>query len=398
MTATPDRTGRPPVPFLTCVALLWLAGVALRLTILAVPPLIPLIHDDLVLSQTAVGIVVGLPPVLFAIAAVPGSLLIARFGALPTLAIGLMAAGIGSALRGLATDLPVLYATTVVSAFGVAIMQPALPPLVRAWLPDRIGFGTAVYTNGLLVGEILAVALTLPLILPLMGGSWRLSFVIWGAPCIAIAAIVLLFAPRRINGRATAPVSRRWWPDWRRGTLWRLGLMLGTINAVYFSTNGFIPDYLHQTGRPELISPALTALNLSQLPASAILLVYAGRWVRKAWPYVGGGALSLVAFAGILFGNGTIVIAAAALLGFATAAILILMLALPPLLAAADDVHRLTAGMFTISYSCAVLVPILSGLVWDASGVAASAFIPIAACAALLIALAPGIRPPAPTS
>ena len=38
---------------------------------------------------------------------------------------------------------------------GIAIMQPALPALVRQWLPERIGFGTALYTNGLLVGETL---------------------------------------------------------------------------------------------------------------------------------------------------------------------------------------------------------------------------------------------------
>ena len=39
------------------------------------------------------------------------------------------------------------------------MMQPGLPPLVRDWLPDRIGFGTAVYATGLLVGEIIPVAL-----------------------------------------------------------------------------------------------------------------------------------------------------------------------------------------------------------------------------------------------
>ncbi len=61
------------------------------------------------------------------------------------------------------------------TAFGVAVMQPALPPLVRAWLPHRIGFGTAVYTNGLLVGEIIPVTLTGLLVLPLIGNSWRLE-------------------------------------------------------------------------------------------------------------------------------------------------------------------------------------------------------------------------------
>src|SRR4051812_18316031 len=85
-----------------CLALLWIAGNGMRLTILAVPPIIPFIHDDLHMSETQVGILSGLPAALFACAAVPGSLLIARFGALTALIVGLLATGVGSALRGTA--------------------------------------------------------------------------------------------------------------------------------------------------------------------------------------------------------------------------------------------------------------------------------------------------------
>ena len=63
------------------MCLLWLAGVAMRMTILAMPPVIPLVHDELHMSETQVGLLIGLPLALFAIAAVPGSLLIARIGA-----------------------------------------------------------------------------------------------------------------------------------------------------------------------------------------------------------------------------------------------------------------------------------------------------------------------------
>jgi len=121
------------------IALLWLAGNGLRMTILAVPPLIPAIHDEFHMTETEVGVLAGLPVVLFACAAVPGSMLIARFGALSTVVIGLATTALGSALRGAAPDVWLLYAATIVTGFGVAVMQPSLPPLVRAWLPDRIG-------------------------------------------------------------------------------------------------------------------------------------------------------------------------------------------------------------------------------------------------------------------
>ena len=162
--------------------LLWLAGTGLRLTILAVPPVIPLIHDELNLSATQIGILTGLPSMLFAFAAVPGSLLIARLGVRTALVVGLTLTAIGGALRGALPDVGWLYAMTIAMGAGVAIMQVTMPPTVRAWLPNRIGFATAVYTNGLLIGEIIPVSLMLPLVLPMVGGSWQWGFVVWSVP------------------------------------------------------------------------------------------------------------------------------------------------------------------------------------------------------------------------
>jgi CP family cyanate transporter-like MFS transporter len=376
---------------LTSLLLLWLAGVALRLTILAVPPVIPLIHDELNLSATQIGILTGLPSMLFALAAVPGSLLIARIGIRAALVVGLAVTAIGGALRGALLDVSWLYAMTVAMAAGVAIMQVTMPPAVRAWVPHRIGFATALYTNGLLVGEILPVALLFPLVLPLAGGSWQAGFVAWSIPVAIIAVMVMLLAPSpAINDSTLA--RRRWWPDWRNTLIWRLGIMLGTINATYFATNAFMPDYLRSTGQEEWIGAALTGLNVGQLPASFLLLAFAGHLERKVWPYVTCGLLCVVATGGIVFGSGVWVVAAATLEGFAAAVILILVLALPPLLSPPDDVHRVTAAIFTISYSCAVVVPVISGLAWDLTGIASAAFLPIALCGILLVILAPAIN------
>jgi MFS transporter, CP family, cyanate transporter len=377
--------------FLNTLLLLWLAGTGLRLTILAVPPVIPLIHDGLKLNATQIGILTGLPSMLFAIAAVPGSLLIARLGVRTALVVGLAVTAIGGALRGAIPDVAWLYAMTIAMGAGVAIMQVTMPPAVRAWFPERIGFATAVYTNGLLIGEIIPVALMLPLVLPLVGGSWQWGFVIWSVPVAIIAALVLALAPTTANGLASA-TRRRWWPDWNSHLIWRLGIMLGTINATYFATNAFLPDYLRSNGQGDWISASLTGLNGGQVPASLLLLAFAGRLERKAWPYVACGLLCLIATIGIVFGSGAWIVAAATVQGFAAAAILILILALPPLLSAPDDVHRVTAAMFTISYSCAVIVPVMSGLAWDLSGIAALAFAPIAICGIILVILAPAIN------
>jgi CP family cyanate transporter-like MFS transporter len=50
--------------------------------------------------------------------------------------------------------------------------------------------------------------------------------------------------------------------------------------------------------------------------------------------------------------------------------------------------------MFTVSYTCAVVTPIISGLAWDLTGIPAMAFLPIGLIGLLLVGLAPTIRVP----
>ncbi len=363
--------------FWVAVGLLWLAGVGLRLTILAVPPVISTMQADLALSGTEIGILSGLPVILFGIAALPGSLLIARFGAMPTLVIGLVVAGLASGLRGAVLDVLTLYAATILMSAGVAVMQPALPALVRQWLPQRISFGSAVYTNGLLVGETLPVMLTIPLIFPLVDDSWRASLAVWGIPLIAIALLAVTLAPAR-KQPATNESGPSWWPDWRNKLIWQIGILLGSVNGVYFCTNAFLPGHLNAAGRADLISPALTALNFGQLPASFALLAVTGKLERRAWPFILCGVMVLVCLAGIASTADAWTVVFAGAIGFICGAVLTLGFALPALMSEPGDVARMSAAVFTISYSEALLISVLGGAAWDLSGSPRFAFLPIA--------------------
>jgi CP family cyanate transporter-like MFS transporter len=379
--------------FLTALVLLWLSGTGLRMTILAVPPVIPLIHQDLHLTQAGVGFLTALPPLLFAAAAVPGSLLIAKFGPVRTLVAGLLLTAVASALRGTASNAALLYGTTFLMGGGISIMQPALPRVVRDWMPHRIGFGTAVYSNGLLMGELFAVLLTGPILLPLLGGNWRLSLVVWALPVLITSALVAAWAPRLARSTsAGSPVPLAWWPDWKSPLIWRLGFTLGCVSSLYFGTNFFLPNYLHHTQRSGLIDRCLTALNLCQLPASLLLLALAGRLTRRKGSFIIYALLLWVSLVGIVFAPGQWVVVSSGLFGFTVSSLLILILALPPLLSAPRDVHWVSAGMFTISYSCAVVIPILSGFLWDLTKVPMLVFLPIGLCPLAMIVLASGLR------
>jgi CP family cyanate transporter-like MFS transporter len=361
--------------------------------VLATPPVIPALHADLHLTETQIGWLSSLPPMLFAIAAVPGSLLIARFGLLPALLVGLLLNALGGAARGAIADTTFLFASTVVMAAGVAIMQPTLPPLVRAWFPARIGFATSVYTTGLLIGEILPAALTIPLVLPLFDESWRLSFVFWAIPVLLTAVVVGAYAKRLDGSKNAAPAaSTRWWPDWRRPLIWQLGLIFGSVNTIYFVSNAFLPDYVIAQGRPDLVGAALTALNVGQLPAAFLLLGLAGPLVTRPWAYAATALASLAALIGMVTSHGVGIVVFAGVLGFTNALTLTLALALPSMLSAPDDVHRTSAGMFTISYSCAMVLSIVGGWLWDLTAVPVASFAPVALCTVVIVVLASTVK------
>jgi CP family cyanate transporter-like MFS transporter len=374
---------------LKLMLLLWLAGVAMRMTILAMPPVIPQVHAELDMSETEVGLLIGLPLAMFAIAAVPGSLLIARIGVSVAVLLGMVIAAVAGAARAAAVDVGTLYLASIVTGFGVAIMQPGLPTLVRDWLPHRVALGTIAYTSGMLMGASFPPVLTIPYVLPLVGGSWRLDLVAWAVPALSIAPVFFLLSPKGQEHFAAAKtIGGRWWPDFKNPLIWLLGLTFGCNNSPYFATNAFLGDYLATLHKSELLGPALGWLNGSQILALVVLLAMANRYQGRAWPFLLFGPVLLAAFLVMILAPSAFgIIGSAALIGFTTAITLTATLALPPLLCAPGDVPRTAAGMFTVSYTCAIVIPTISGALWDVTSRPWTAFIPPSLCAVALTLL-----------
>ena len=163
----------------------------------------------------------------------------------------------------------------------------------------------------------------------------------------------------------------------------RIGLVMGMASAVYFGTNAYVPDFLEQTGRHSLIAPTLFVLNGAQL-LTAPAVALRERLLTGRVGFIGSSVLMGVAQLGIIFTPGAGVVVWAFVLGFAAALAFIVALTLPPRLAAAGDVHRMSAAVFTLQYSTAFVLPLIAGALWDVTGVAALAFAPgVAATAAM---------------
>ncbi|MGB1951899.1 MAG: CynX/NimT family MFS transporter [Marinobacter sp.] len=358
-------TPPPPARLLPVAVLLWLAGVYLRIPVLVAPPLAPFIGDDLALSQALTGALTTLPILMLAVGAMPGSLAISRLGPRNTLALAMVIMVIGSAGRGLVPDATTLMLASAVMGLGVAMMQPALPALLPRWLePHHLAVGSAIYMNGMLMGEFIGAGITLPVLMPLLDNSWRATLIAWSLPALVVAA--LLFLPRRDRARPVRKVA--WLPDWKNPLTLKVGLLLGLSGSMFFGLNAYMGALLEQRGQGDRLAESLFWFNLAQVAASLVMLKMARAWVGRRSLILIMAVISIAGTTGTLLLPGWWAIASATLMSFVAGILLILLVALPPLLVSAEKTGQLSAGNFLVGYTLAFSVPMVGGLIADWTG------------------------------
>ncbi|MEA1080138.1 CynX/NimT family MFS transporter [Marinobacter qingdaonensis] len=385
--AGPQATPAPPPPasLLPVAVLLWLAGVYLRIPVLVAPPLAPFIGDELALSQALTGALTTLPILMLAVGSMPGSLAIARIGPRNTLALAMIIMVIGSAGRGLVPDTLSLMIASAVMGIGVSMMQPALPALLPRWLePHHLALGTAIYMNGMLMGEFIGAGITLPVLMPLLDDSWRATLLAWSLPALLVAAA--LFLPKRDRARPVRKVA--WLPDWHNPLTLRLGLLLGLSGSLFFGLNAYMANLLQQQGQFHRLADALFWYNLAQVAASLVMLKMARRWIGRTGVIATLASLSILGAIGAIVFTGWWSIVSATAMSLVAGMLLISLVAIPPLVVNAAETGRLSAGTFLVGYTVAFLVPMVGGLLADWTGDARHALLTMIAYAILVLPLA----------
>jgi len=364
----------------------------LRTIVLGVPPTLPALHHALGLTYSAGGFLTALPLLLMAIGAIPGAYLINRVGGRHALAYGLALVGFGALFRGLLPSVLTLFVFTVVLAAGIALSQLALPSIAQLWFAARIGRAIAIYSNGLLVGEVIAASITLPLLLTPFG--WQVALSAWAVPVLVVLAMWLSLTPR---GEGAHVPEASWLPDWRSGRTIRIGFLMGGAGLVYFGMNSWIPDTLDARHGHSLIPITLGVLNAAQLPVSFMLTVVGDELLGRRWPFVVAGTVGLAGVLGYAFTPIGLAPLFAGLAGAGSSLAFILNLGLPALLSPAE-VARTSGFMFALGYGTALLGPALGGVAWDWTGHYRLALLPMGIGALAVVTLGatlPGLRPPA---
>ena len=169
------------------VALIGILAVAmsLRSAIAAISPIVAQISLDIPLSSVGLGVLGGLPAILFAASGLIAPRLAHKIGLEAGIITAVVLMTAGHLARSLAGSFEVLLIGTAVTLLGMGIGDVLLPPAVKRYFPDRVGLLTAMYA------VVLSLSASIPPLLaaPLADtAGWRVSLAVWAA--VAFVAVV----------------------------------------------------------------------------------------------------------------------------------------------------------------------------------------------------------------
>ena len=357
----------------TAAFLLVVAVVAVALNqrpaVVAVAPVLGELRADTGLGSAMAGLLTTLPVLCFGAFAPVAPRLARRIGLETAVALSLVLLAAGIALR-LLPPLALLYAGSLVAGAAIALANVLLPAYVKREF-RRPGAVMGLYSASLNLGAGAGAALTVPLATAL-GVTWRTALGLWLV--LAIAALAL-WLPVAGTGRAhrrsgPLPEGTGSWSLLREPLARQVTAYLGLQSVQFYSVVAWLPTLLADAGVP--VPEGGLLLGLSNVVGAAGALVapaQAGR-MRTQRPLILVVAGSyLVGLGGLLLspGSGTLIWVCAFGLaqgsGFALALTLIVLRSATPLVAA-----RLGGVAQCLGYLLAAAGPSLLGGLHDLTG------------------------------
>ncbi len=413
--------------FILLLVLLALTGFNLRSVLLETPPILPLMKAALGLNYTQTSLMTGVLPLVIALGAIPCSFISARVGAKKTIFLSIIGELLFSAARTFAPDANSMFFLMFAVSFSVTLGQTTLPLFIQSWFPNRIGQVTAIYSSGLMVGEILSASFTYPFLYNALHG-WRPTFIFWTIPvlfCLAAWIFLIRLAPepKISEGVESAKGPRQHQKKLRTasditafggaessaqaaflnnadvtvnmavesavlrfedeyasvgapvdpsatdnhfplGRTVEGGMLLGSGSAMFFILSAWLPVYYQFLRRSDGIL-ALSVLTVTQLIAGIFLSVTGERFTSSKTIFVFVSVISVAAAVGWYILPMSFGVVLSGVFGMTSAALFIMGQARILLKSSPKYITRMNGVMLSISYSIAFLSPLIGGIFWD---------------------------------
>lgn len=346
---------------------------SLRSGVGSLSPIVDEISQDVPLSSWMLGLIGTAPPVSYAVFGIVTPWLERRFGLLVLAVVALAAASLGLVGRALAPDAWLLLAMTIVLFAGIGIGNVVLPPLIKRYFPDRIGFMTMLYTTTMSLSTFVPPLISVPIADAV---SWRASLGLWAIfAVVALIPWVLLILRERVpaSGEALtrAPSARAVSRVWRMPMAWALiGGFIVTSGTAYASF-AWLPTILIDLAgvTPATAGVLLSVMAAIGLPAALFLPTLVSRVPVSVGPlfYVAG-ASGLGGVTGLLWAPGAAPLLWVTLLGAATLLFPLVLMLINLRARTPEGTVALSGVVQGVGYAIAALFPFGLGLLHEATG------------------------------
>jgi len=227
------------------LAVVYLASVAAPLNQFKVPPIMPVLMQELGIDLARAGSLMSVIALVGLILALPAGILLQRIGprASGLLALGFMAAG--AALGALAGSYNNLLASRVVEGVGIGLIGVIAPATIAMWFPlARQGVPMGIWATWVPVGSVLMYNLA-----PALAAARGWQAVWWLGAGFALVTM-LLYALLMRHPPATEPAAGQGRPglDLRAALanrdIWLLALAFACFNLALIGLATFYPTFL----------------------------------------------------------------------------------------------------------------------------------------------------------
>ncbi|MDN3668600.1 MFS transporter [Echinicola jeungdonensis] len=343
-----------------------LVSFSLRPSITSVGPLIPLIREDLNLSNAWSGFLTTLPLLTFATFSLFASTIGDWLGISRAVLWGLILTGLGLFIR-VQGGVFLLYFGTGLTGIGIVICNVLLIPLIKIRMPNRLGLMTSLFTTGMSLFAAIGSGVSVPLALDL-GLGWRGSLLSW---IILILVTILFWIPqlRKQKTKSKEGGQKGKSKVWKSRLAWQVSLYMGIQSMIYFTLIAWLPDLLISKGFT--VSQAGLILSLMQiigLLGAFLSPLIAVRYKEQVKTAVGLGVGYILGFATLFTHQSEWIYAGLVLVGICLGASISLVYTLISLRSEGENTAGLSGMAQSTGYYLAALGPVLMGGLFDLFG------------------------------
>lgn len=351
-----------------------LVAFSLRSSVASLSPILAEVQADIAVPTWVLGLIGAAPPVCFALFGIVTPALERRFG-LERLAVTAMVVATAAMIaRALAGDAIALLLGTTVLFAAIGVGNVVLPPLIKAYFPDRIGAMTALYSG------LLACAAFLP---PLVAvpvadvAGWRFSLGVWAA--ISFAAIVpwlvQFVAVRRADAapqddEVDEPAPRVLGRLPRIPLAWALAVTFAVSSASVYACFAWLPVVLVDiAGVDHAAAGALLSLfGAMGLPWSILVPLAVTRWRRIGVLYVVAVVAGLLGIAGMILAPTSAIVLWVVLLGVPQGLFPAVLVLIQLRSRTHEGAVALSSFSQSVGYAIAATMPVAFAVLHEATG------------------------------